>query len=186
MAKRAPILAQDYNPVGARLQKALAPIEEERPAPQVQREIQVPIKKEDPAPKTDKVVTSSQFLKTPPPQPVERKPAVIQRQEAAIPDAPQAKEMMASSLRCRCTDNERKKWHDFAKDVTGEHNQFSHVFRAMLLILENSNDHLMKLLPEMKSLKVPAKHDALAITLYEQKLSQILWDAIKGAGRPRG
>ena len=94
--------------------------------------------------------------------------------------------MMASSLRCRCTDNERKKWHDFAKDVTGEHNQFSHVFRAMLLILENSNDHLMKLLPEMKSLKVPAKHDALAITLYEQKLSQILWDAIKGAGRPRG
>lgn len=184
MAKRAPILSQDYNPVGARLQKALAPIEEEKSAPQAPREVQVPTKKEEPI-INDKVVTSNQFLKAPP-QPAQRKPMVTPRQESPIVDAPQAKEMMASSLRCRCTDNERKKWHDFAKDVTGEHNQFSHVFRAMLLILENSTDHLMKLLPEMKSLKVPAKHDSLAITLYEQKLSQILWDAIKGAGRPRG
>jgi len=185
MGKRAPILSQDYNPVGARLQKALAPVPEERPAPQITREVQTQIRREEPVQRSEKVVTSSQFLKAPP-QPQERRIASPIERLEPIADAPQTKEMMITSLRARCTENERKKWHDFAKDVTGEHNQFSHVFRAMLLILENSHEHLMKLLPEMKGLKVPAKKDSMGIALYEQKLSQILWDAIKGAGRPRG
>jgi hypothetical protein len=185
MAKRAPLLPQDYNPVGARLKQALIPPpEEESSRPEVQA--QLPEMQPVQAPPSQKVVTAPQFQRPrPEPQRQESRGTVEVKREVVI-DEPRTKEMMATSLRCRCTENERKKWHDFAKNVTGEHNQFSHVFRSMLLLLENSDEQLIKLLPEMKQLKVPAKKDSMAIALYEQKLSQILWDAIKAAGRPRG
>lgn len=180
MGKRSPILPQDYNPVGARLQKALTSAPEPEPLlpPKPSSETSTPYAQ------SDKVLTPQRFAR--PAQPAIIPAASARESQEIIPDAPRAKEMMVTALRCRCTEAERKKWHDYAKEVTGEHNQFSHVMRAMFLLLENSHEHLLKLLPEMKALKIPAKQDAIGVALYEQKLSQILWDGIKGAGRPRG
>lgn len=186
MGKRSPILPEDYNPVGARLQKALTSTPEPEPllapkpivAAKTLSEVSVPHAQ------SDKVLTAQRFAR-----PLESAiPQAASRREPpeAMPDAPREKEMMVTALRCRCTEAERKKWHDYAKEVTGEHNQFSHVMRALFLLLENSHEHLLKLLPEMKTLKIPAKQDAIGVAIYEQKLSQILWDGIKGAGRPRG
>lgn len=185
MGKRAPLLPQDYNPVGARLKQAVTspPVEEIAPSPVIARTAP-PREIIAPPPPQQNIVTTERFQRTRP-EPQESRGAVELRREAVI-DEPEAKEIMTTTLRCRCTENERKKWHDFAKSITGEHNQFSHVLRSMLLLLENSYEQLTKLLPEMRQLKVPPKNDSMAIALYEQKLTQILWDAIKAAGRPRG
>ena len=171
MAKRAPILPENYNPVGERLRRVVEAPEE----PQIKRE--------------DKVVDinrpTSSVIATPTavPEQIYQTPST---EKEPIPELPTDKELKDVSVKFRCTLSERKKWHDITHEVTGEQNQLSHLIRAALLLVENSYEHLKKVAPEMQRLKNPAKSDSLAITLYEQRLSQHLFDAIKGAGRPRG
>jgi hypothetical protein len=88
-------------------------------------------------------------------------------------------------LRFRCSESERKKWHDISREITGEHNQLSHVLRACLLILENSYEQLKKVSPEMQRIKRPPVTDGLALALYEHRIAQLLFDAMRAAGRPK-
>ena len=39
--------------------------------------------------------------------------------------------------------------------------------------------------PEIQRIRKPASTDSLGLALYEQRLSQYLFDAIKSAGRPK-
>ena len=90
------------------------------------------------------------------------------------------------SARFRCTLSERKKWHEISRELTGDHNQLSHLIRAALLLVENSYEQLKKSSSEVQRIKKPANTDMLGITFYEQKIAQVLFDAIKTTGRPRG
>lgn len=99
---------------------------------------------------------------------------------------PMQREPISSELRCRCTRSERKRWHEFAYLLTGEPNRFSHIFRALLLLLGNSKQTLLNdLRPMFQSLENPPKNDSLAITLYEQRLAELLWEALRRAEKPQ-
>ncbi len=170
MAKRAPILPDNYNPVGERLRRVVeaAP---ERPANGDEKVIEI----NRPA-----VVTTSAGVPEGVPQ------QTIVEEKEIIPEIPTDKELKVASVKFRCTPSERKKWHEITHEMTGEHNQLSHLIRATLILVESSYDQLKKVSPEMQRLKNPPKTDPLAIALYEQRLAQLLFDAIKSAGRPRG
>lgn len=171
MAKRAPILPDNYNPVGERLRRVVeAPSE-----PQHSREEKV-IDLHRPVPSALMIPLASG----------ERSIEAQSIERQLIPEIPTDKELKDVSVKFRCTLSERKKWHEITHEVTGEQNQLSHIIRAALLLVENSYEQLKKAAPEMQRLKNPAKSNSLAITLYEQRLSQFLFDAIKSTGRPRG
>lgn len=167
MAKRAPILDENYNPVGARLRKAIAPVAAVPADEEAQRE---PISQQ--APKF--VVLSSQSEQ--------------EREGAGEGEdfSQQIKEIKESYLRFRCTATERKKWHNITREITGEHNQVSHLLRACLLLLENSYDQMKKVSPDIQRMKRPSSQDSIGQTIYEQRVAQYLFDAIKSAGRPKG
>jgi hypothetical protein len=54
------------------------------------------------------------------------------------------------------------------------------------MLIENAFDELGRLGPDIRRLKYPAKTDHVGQTLYEQRLTEFLFDAIKASGRPRG
>lgn len=159
MAKRAPILPDNYNPVGERLKRIT------EPPPSF-------------LPFTEKIVD------LPLPEQNESKAAATS-EKAAIPEVPTDKEIKDVSVRFRCTPSERKKWHEGTRVICGDHNNLSHFIRAAMLLIENSHEDLKRLAPDIQRLRKPATNDQLAIVLYEQRLAQILYDAIKSSGRPR-
>lgn len=166
MAKRSTILDDDYNPVGARLKNVVAPLTQPEAADEA---TPAEVRGDDRARQQD-------FLPSPKPEPspLFRDPRRIERE---IKDA---------YLRFRCSESERKKWHDLSREITGEHNQLSHVLRACLLLLENSYEQLKKVSPEMQRIKRPPVQDGLGLALYEHRIAQLLFDAVKAAGRPKG
>jgi hypothetical protein len=120
-----------------------------------------------------------------PPESV-REPEGGLREREPIPDVPTEQELKTVSVRFRCTLNERKKWHAITRELSGDHNNLSHFVRAAMLVLENSLESLQRLAPDIQRFRKPATCDPLGITLYEQRLAQLLYDAIKIAGRPKG
>jgi hypothetical protein len=167
MAKRAPILPENYNPVGERLKRVVQLPPAVVPEPLVE---------------TPRIVGMSQphsLLKPHPPSSalVERRP---------IPETPVDRELKTASMKIRCTLSERKKWHEITRELSGDHNNLSHFVRAAMLLIENSYDPLRKLAPDIQRFQKPPTNDTLAITLYEQRLAQYLYDALKQAGRPKG
>jgi hypothetical protein len=54
------------------------------------------------------------------------------------------------------------------------------------MLIENSFEELKRVAPDIRRLKYPAKTDHVGQTLYEQRLAEFLFDAIKASGRPRG
>lgn len=169
MAKRAPILPDNYNPVGERLKRVVDPTPE-------------------PANRDEKLIEHYRLaIETAPvvaPELVQQQVTVEEKE--IIPEIPTDKELKDASVKFRCTPSERKKWHEITHEMTGEHNQLSHLIRATLILVENSYEQLKRVSPEMQRLKNPPKTDPLAIALYEQRLAQLLFDAIKATGRPKG
>jgi len=166
MAKRAPILPENYNPVGERLRSFTQPLTLAGTS-------------------SEPVEISMSRIETP--DPVAAAPEFpMLRERELIPDVPTEKELKAVSVRFRCTPSERKKWHEITRELSGDHNNLSHFIRAAMLLLENSHDQLTKLAPDIQRFRKPGTTDMLGITLYEQRLSQYLYDAIKSAGRPKG
>lgn len=166
MAKRAPILPDNYNPVGERLQRLLQPVV---PAP-------------EPVAEALRVIELSRV--EPPAVPL--KVAATLPEREPIPEVPVDHELKTVSVRFRCTPGERKKWHEITRELSSDHNNLSHFIRAAMLLVENSYEPLRKLAPDIQRFQKPATTDPLGITLYEQRLAQYLYDAIKLAGRPRG
>lgn len=166
MAKRAPILPENYNPVGERLRSFSQPLALARPSPEP---VTVPVV----AAEAPEIVTAGPEI-----------PALRERE--LIPEVPTDRELKAVSVRFRCTPSERKKWHEITRELSGDHNNLSHFIRAAMLLLENSHEQLTRLAPEIQRFRKPGTTDMLGITLYEQRLSQYLYDAIRTAGRPRG
>lgn len=168
MAKRAPILPENYNPVGERLKRLTQPLTISRAssAPEIVA-----------APVAQPPVIEDATLQPTTPTLREREP---------IPEIPTDRELKGVSVRFRCTPSERKKWHEITRELSGDHNNLSHFIRAAMLLLENSHEQLTKLAPDIQRFRKPGTTDMLGITLYEQRLSQYLYDAIKSAGRPKG
>ena len=81
--------------------------------------------------------------------------------------------------------SERKKWHEITRELSGDHNNLSHFIRAAMLLVENAHEQLKRLAPDIQRFKKPATTDAIGITLYEQRLAQYLYDAMKATGRPK-
>jgi hypothetical protein len=170
MAKRAPILPEGYNPVGERLRKLAEP----PPLPvALQRE-------------TPEIEQHTRVSELVPQNEPDRIAAVSLQERTPIPEVPTARELKETSVRFRCTLAERKKWHQMVSELTGEHSQLSHFARAAFMLLEHSYDHLKKYGPDIQRMKYPAKTDHLGLALYEQRLAEFLYDAIKTSGRPRG
>jgi len=174
MGKRAPILPEGYNPVGEALRKAV------NPQPQIDS---FRSKTEDnnivEFPRDEKRVgdgTQQEIYDGPP---------SILKERTPVPEIPTDRELKQTSFRFRCTENERKKWHSMAQEFTGEHSQLSHFARAAFMLMENAFDELKRVAPDIQRLKYPAKSDAIGLTLYEQRLAEFLFDAIKASGRPR-
>ena len=165
MAKR-PVLPDNYNPIGDRLKKAIA-------TPVVQL-----------VPEPEKVVDKPQI-----PEPIKEEVASIKLVEHAsielFNDEPVGKELKESSVRFRCTTIERKKWHSLSFELTGESGRLSHIIRAALLLIENSYEELKRNSSEIQRVRHPAKVDQLGLLLYEQRIAEFLYDAIRGSGRPK-
>ena len=165
MAKRAPILPENYNPVGERLKRFLPP-----PA------IVAP---PDPQPEYNLIE-----MARPTAEPSVSLNALPERE--VIPEIPTDRELKTVSVRFRCTLSERRKWHEITRELSGDHNNLSHFIRSAMLLVENAFEQLQRLAPDIQRFRKPATTDPLGITLYEQRLSQHLYDAIKSAGRPKG
>ena len=168
MAKRAPILPDNYNPVGERLRRIAQPV--------------------TPALPPNANVVEFAPLTPSPVAPVERAdetPRPRLREREPIPEIPTAQELKGVSVRFRCTPSERKKWHEITRELSGDHNNLSHFIRAAMLLVENAHDQLKRLAPDIQRFKKPATTDAIGITLYEQRLAQYLYDAMKATGRPQ-
>lgn len=179
MSKRS-ILQDDYSPVGARLQRYRQSATEGQGAEEELTEEQA---KRSSAPtdgeKAKAEVTHLGSL--PPPQ---RKKRRLTPADAAPPEEDLGPGM-TDVLRCRVTQEERRRWHDLSYRVTGEHNQFSRIFRSLLVLLENAESELDKRADELQRMRRPAKADRMGITMYEYQLAQILYDAMRAAGRPK-
>ena len=178
MGKRAPILPEGYNPVGEALKKAVNP---------------QPISKAQPS-QENKVVdflrqekeSAVGFDYQTPPIPIPIPAPSMLKEKTPITEVPTGRELKETSFRFRCTESERKKWHAMAQELTGEHSQLSHFARAAFMLMESSFDELKRLAPDIQRLKYPAKTDSMGLVLYEQRLAEYLFDAIKASGRPRG
>lgn len=170
MAKRAPILPENYNPVGERLKRLTQPF---------------PLSL---APAMPVIVAPHAALMpaTTVENPVTEPPRAVLREREPILEVPTDRELKGVSVRFRCTPSERKKWHEITRELSGDHNNLSHFIRAAMLLLENSHEQLTKLAPDIQRFRKPGTTDMLGITVYEQRLSQYLYDAIKSAGRPKG
>ena len=92
---------------------------------------------------------------------------------------------LSTSLRTRVTRAEHQYWVDTCLRITGKQNQFSAIVRALLILLENSQEHLDKHQDDLHRLRVPQRNDRLANTIYEYRLAEVLYDAISSAGRPK-
>lgn len=159
MAKRAPILPDNYNPVGERLQRLTQP---------------------------SAVMASDNVIALPPPEaPSSAEAGPVLRERELIPDIPTGPELKTVSVRFRCALSERRKWHELTRELSGDHNNLSHFIRAALLLVENAQEELQRLAPDIQRFQKPATTDPLGLTLYEQRLAQLLYDAIKAAGRPK-
>ena len=175
MGKRAPILPDGYNPVGEALKKAVtaAPSLEEFRAKSEPNVLELRREEKKAGGEGRREETSAPVLP-------------ILKEKVPVPEIPTDRELKQTSFRFRCTENERKKWHGMAQELTGEHSQLSHFARAAFLLLENAFDELKHVSPDIQRLKYPAKTDPLGLALYEQRLAEFLFDAIKAGGRPRG
>lgn len=159
MAKRAPILPDNYNPVGERLQRLTQP---------------------------SAVVGGDNVIALAPPEmPLPAEAGPVLRERELIPDIPTGPELKTVSVRFRCAMSERRKWHELTRELSGDHNNLSHFIRAALLLVENAQEELQRLAPDIQRFQKPATTDPLGLTLYEQRLAQLLYDAIKAAGRPK-
>lgn len=160
MAKRAPILPDNYNPVGERLQRLTQP---------------------------SAVMASDNVISLPMPEaPAPAEAGPVLRERELIPDIPTGPELKTVSVRFRCALSERRKWHELTRELSGDHNNLSHFIRAALLLVENAREPLQRLAPDIQRFEKPATTDPLGLTFYEQRLAQLLYDAIKAAGRPKG
>ena len=173
MGKRAPILPEGYNPVGEALKKAVNPLPVAQPQMHQRTENVVDLRREE---KRVGETPKETFVVQPP----------ILKERVPVPDVPTDRELKQTSFRFRCTENERRKWHGMAQELTGEHSQLSHFARAAFMLMENAFDELQRSAPDIQRLKYPAKTDHLGLALYEQRLAEFLFDAIKASGRPRG
>jgi hypothetical protein len=169
MGKRAPILPEGYNPVGDALKRAVNPISTDTPRTKIV-ELHPEDKREGGLLEEETSVVASPVAK----------------ERAPISDVPTDRELKQTSFRFRCTENERKKWHAMTQEITGEHSQLSHFARASFMLMENAFDELKRVAPDIQRLKYPAKTDQMGLALYEQRLAEFLFDAIKASGRPRG
>lgn len=161
MAKRASILSDNYNPVGERLRRVTQPMLLE------EKSLSLPRPREEEA--------------------RESQPSSVPglRERELIPEIPIDKELKTVSVRFRCTLNERKKWHTITRELSGDHNNLSHFIRAAMLLLEHSDEQLLRMAPDFQRFRKPATTDTLGIVIYEQRLAQLLYDAIRNAGRPK-
>ena len=156
MAKKAPILNKNYNPVGEKLRRALE-VKDVNTPKKIEKKS---LNKTNTLPVTKQVNIES--------------PEKKQKQEGA----------KTYELRCRCSKFERDKWNKFALDFTGEPNHFSHIFRSILLLLEHAEINLDELSRKVKELEKPSKRDLLAVSFYEQKLANYIFEAVRRAGKP--
>ncbi len=177
------ILEDDYSPVGARLQRYRQAAAEGQGA----AEAEVPVACSTAAahPPAVEVANGDGEVSTLQPTPRSRRRRRRLQVEEETPPQQDTAQGMTDVLRCRVTQEERRRWHDLSYRVTGEHSQFSRIFRALLVLLENAEDQLDKKVDELQRLKRPAKADRVGITMYEYHLAQILYDAMRAAGRPK-
>jgi hypothetical protein len=182
MSKRT-ILQEDYSPVGARLQRYRQSATEgegaEEEAVEARSTAEPPTG--DGAANGEGSVADLRSASRPRP----KKRRLPRAEESPPEEDVGAGPGMTDVLRCRVTQEERRRWHDLSYRVTGEHNQFSRIFRALLVLLENAEGELDKKLDELQRLRRPAKADRVGITMYEYHLAQILYDAMRAAGRPK-
>ncbi len=169
MGKRAPILPEGYNPVGDALKRAVNPTS----SGEISRTNIVELRPEEREVDLSELESSVAV------------PQVI-KERMPVSDVPTDRELKQTSFRFRCTENERKKWHAMTQEITGEHSQLSHFARASFMLMENAFDELKRVAPDIQRLKYPAKTDQMGLALYEQRLTEFLFDAIKASGRPRG
>ena len=168
MAKRSPILSESYNPVGDRLRRF--------------RSVGQPSVSPEESPSTSDESAGTKAADDAS-APLYEPPRI--RERLPIPEIPTGPELKGVSVRFRCTPSERKKWHEATRQLSGDHNNLSHFIRAaMLLFFDHANEPLMRLAPDIQRLRKPATTDMLGIVLYEQRLSEFLYDAIRASGHP--
>ena len=180
MGKRAPILPEGYNPVGDALKKAVnsqSPIEAPRAAPENNLEDEIAKL----ANRREQDITE-EFSK----QELPLTNSHVLEKKVPLPEFPTDRELKETSFRFRCTERERKRWHSITQEITGEHNQLSHFARAAFMLIENAYDELKRRSPEIQSLRYPGRSDQIRLTLYEHRIAEVLFEAIKASGRPRG
>ncbi len=88
-------------------------------------------------------------------------------------------------LRCRVTPEERDYWNRTIHDLTGQPQQFSRIFRALLVILDHSKEQLTEVWPKERSGIGPSKLSSVAMALDEFGVAKLIWEAIDKAGPPR-
>ncbi len=180
MAKKAPLLGKNYNPIGSRLKKF---------SNQTQSGKESKISKLE-AGKED--VKEKSRLSIPELKRTEQVPIIKPEEEALLEkdtkvflgDLPIEEEGKRTELKFRCTASERDRWHEFSEKVTGRRNKLSNVMRSLLLLLEHSEGQIEALGTSLKDVKPPPKGDALKTVLYEKKIASVLWEAIRRASKP--
>jgi hypothetical protein len=170
MAKR-PILPENYNPIGDRLQRATS-IPTPSPLPsESETSLEVETTQSDPVAPLLGIPVSELAVKS--------------QADPLSLESDHGQDLKESSFRFRCSASERRKWHSIAIELTGENGQLSPIVRASLLLIESCYDELKRMSPDIKRLRRPAKQDSLAWLFYEHRLAEYIYDALKASGRPK-
>lgn len=194
MAKRA-ILNEAYGPVKSSLDRYRAAAKEESPPPEspppaeVKHEAPPAIRFDAPPPEDAPPLVARGLapVAAPPPraapQAIPPQPAAPpQVGEDAAPAAPMGR--LTERIRVPVTPEEHELWHELAQRATGRRQNLSPLIRAMWSLLENAQTVLEERAPQIASLKRPGKEKHLERALYEQRLAQHLYDALRAGGRP--
>lgn len=189
MAKRA-ILNEAYGPVKSSLDRYRAAAREESPAPaDVKHEAPPAIRFETPPPEDAPPLVAREVAPVSAPTP-RAAPQVIPPQPAQPPHvaedaAPAAtRGRLTERIRVPVTPEEHELWHELARRATGRRQNLSPLIRAMWSLLENAQSVLEERAPQIASLKRPGKEKHLERALYEQRLAQHLYDALRAGARP--
>jgi hypothetical protein len=206
VAKKRDLLDSNYNPVAEQIRRYKESVTDPQPRPEPPLP---PSSRDDaahprqpPSPPTRDATAMRTDAHPPPPISTLRPPSIRHAPEIARqPDLHQEPEeeaeagpsptprsgsdALTTSMRTRVTREEHQHWTDVCLRITGKQNQFSALVRALLIILENSQDELEKKLPEIHRMRVPPRTDRLANSLYEYRLAELLYEAIEAAGGPR-
>lgn len=189
MAKKAPILDKNYNPIASRLKEFKNPLKEEdnKDSSEESKKQKTNTKKRNSEKKPSSKVTNKATQRRKGEFIDQEEEALLKKEKTIFIDDNFKLGTQESKKRCEikfmCSGDERDRWHQYSHKITGKRNCLSNVIRSLLLILEDSEEQLEKVSEAIKEIQTPPRGDALKTILFEKKIANVIWEAVRRSSK---